>query len=95
MSGNTTKSVVMENSYILTVIYTRETGRITKLMDRAFTQTKRVLATKANGKRISSMGKVSRHGLKVPSMRASMSWVRRKVLESILGPMGLTTVVNG
>jgi len=69
-SGPSTSPVERALSTTLMAISTMETGRATRLMAKVFTLMLMKLATKENGRMTSNTVKESRHGLKVPDMRA-------------------------
>lgn len=71
------------------VMFTRASGRMTRLMDMASTCIPMAHNMKDSGKKTSSMEKVKRHGLMVLSTKEIILRVKRTVLESLDGLMVL------
>lgn len=94
-TGHLIKLRAKENFSILTEIYTRELGRVTRQMVKVFTLIKRVLAMKEPGSMISNMVEDMKPGQKdLPTME-NTSKVRRREEGNIFGLMDQATMEIG
>jgi len=85
--GRKTKPTERGDSSMLTEISMMAIGRMTKLMDSAYTATSMAQDTRETGKRISSTARVSKPGPMVLVTRATMWKARNMDRVSLHGPM--------
>ena len=81
-NGALTKQTEVENSGTQTVTSTKESGKMTRQMERAPTLMPMARDIRATGETISSMGSVLRRGLTVPFTRDSTARARKTERES-------------
>lgn len=95
VTGHTIKLRAKENSSIQTEIYTKEPGRVTRQMVKAFTLIKRVLAMKAPGWMISNMVEDMKPGQKDLPTTENTTKVRRREEGNIFGRTDQVTMEIG
>lgn len=88
-AGSMGRQKVRGSSIMLMATYMRDSGMEIKLMERAHILIRMGLNTMESGRTTSSMGRVMRSGMRGVSMWGSMSWGRRKDMESTHGLMAL------
>ena len=92
--GRVIKPTVVDDSFMLTVIFMMVTGKMIRIMDLVNTLTRMVLSTKVIGWTINNMAKARSIGLMAPNMKVSISTEKRMDTVSFCGLIDPVIVVS-